>query len=74
MLEKPRFLFLEGSGGATVSPAGASTDDPMAGASAPATGTSSTATSAAHGDGGGGFHLSGAAPPVALFLFFLVFR
>jgi hypothetical protein len=58
-LEKPRFLFLEGSRGATVAPtsavvalAGSSTDNPVAGASAPTTGTNSTATSAARGDGG----------------------
>jgi hypothetical protein len=54
-LEKPRFLFLEGSGGATVAPAGAavvlagtsaapagsSAEDPTAGASTPAAGASS---------------------------------
>jgi hypothetical protein len=72
-LEKPRFIFLEGLGGAAVAPAGAavafagasaalagsSTDNTEAGASTPATGASSTAGSAARGDGGGGFHLSG---------------
>jgi hypothetical protein len=62
-LEKPRFLFLEGSGGASAAPAGASTDDPVVGASAPSTGTSSTAASAARGDRGGGFHLSGRHAP-----------
>jgi hypothetical protein len=75
-LEKPRFLFLEGSGGAAVVPAGAavaladasavladsSTDDPVAGATAPATDARSTAASAAHGDRGGGLHLSGGRP------------
>jgi hypothetical protein len=69
-LEKPHFLFLflEGSGSATLAPAdasvapvGASTDDPVAGASMPDTATSSTAASAARGDGGWGFHLSGGA-------------
>jgi hypothetical protein len=79
-LEKPRFLFLEGSGGTAVAPggaamaltgastalAGSSTDNPAAGASTLVAGTSSAAASAALGDGGGGFHLSGA-PPVALF-------
>jgi hypothetical protein len=68
-LEKPRFLFLEGSGGATVVPADAavapadsSTDDPVAGATSPAVGTYSMASSAAHGDGGGGLHLSEGRP------------
>jgi hypothetical protein len=76
-LEKPCFLFLEGSEGAAVVPAGAavalagtfavlagsSTDDPVAGASAPATGACSTAASAARGDRGRGFHLSGGPAP-----------
>jgi hypothetical protein len=67
---------------ATVAPAGApaalvgisatrvasSTDRPAAHAPAPASGTCSTAASAALGDGGGGFHLSGRPPPVALLL------
>jgi hypothetical protein len=68
-LEKPRFLFLEGSGGATVAPtsavvalAGSSTDNPVAGASAPTTGTNSTATSAARGDGGDSTSRGGGAP------------
>jgi hypothetical protein len=52
--------------GASAAPAGSSTDDLTAGASAPATGPSSTAASAACGDGGGGFHLSGAARPPLL--------
>jgi hypothetical protein len=84
MVEKPRFLFLEGSGGtaglpvvAAVAPAGvpavligasatraaSSTDRPAADILAPAAGTCSTAASAARGDGGEGFHLSGAACP-----------
>jgi hypothetical protein len=83
-VEKPSFLFLEGSGGTTRAPvvaavalagipaalAGASTthavssaDRLAAGAPAPAVGTCSTAASAARGDGGEGFHLSGAACP-----------
>jgi hypothetical protein len=64
-LEKPRFLFLEGLGGAPVAPAGtavvltgASTDDFAVGASMPAAGASSSA----RGDGGGGFHLSRGRP------------
>jgi hypothetical protein len=75
-LEKPRFLFLQGSGGAPVAPAGAavalvgtsaalagsSTHDPAAGASMPASSASSAVASATHGDGSGGFHLSGGAP------------
>jgi hypothetical protein len=72
-LEKPCFLFLEGSSGTTVVPAGtyvapigASTDDPVTGAYAAATGTSSTASSATRGDGGGGFHLSEATRPPSL--------
>jgi hypothetical protein len=74
-LEKPRFIFLEGSGGTAVVPAGAtvaltgasaalagsSTDDPAAGASAPATGACSTA----RGDGGRGFHFSGGGPSLS---------
>jgi hypothetical protein len=85
-LEKPRFHFLEGSGGAVaalivaavaladapaalagapVARAGTcSTNRPAVGASTPTVGACSTASSAAHGDGGGGFHLSeGARPP-----------
>jgi hypothetical protein len=83
-LEKPRFLFIEGSGGAAVAPAGAavalagtsavltssSNDNPTAGASTPAAGASSAAASMARGDGGGGFHLSGGLPPVALLFLF----
>jgi hypothetical protein len=59
-LEKPCFLFLKGSGGASVAPAGSamapagtsatlvgySTDDPAAGASTPAAGTSTPAAGA----------------------------
>jgi hypothetical protein len=80
-VEKPRFLFLEGSAGAAVAPvvataalpdasatcvgasavgAASSTDRPAAGASAPTTGA---CPSAAHGDRGGGFHLSRGAHP-----------
>jgi hypothetical protein len=76
-LEKPRFLFLDGSGGAPVAPtgaavvltgasaapAGASTDEPVASASMPATGASSAAASVARGDGGGGLHLPGGIHP-----------
>jgi hypothetical protein len=68
-LEKPRFLFLGGLGvppSRLPAPAGASTDDPVAGASALATSTRSMAAPAAYGDGGGGFHLSGAARPPSL--------
>jgi hypothetical protein len=57
-LEKPRFLFPEGSGSAAVVPAdaavalaGSSTDGLVVGAC-------STSASAARGHGGGGFHLS----------------
>jgi hypothetical protein len=72
-LEKPRFLFLEGSAGAAVAPtcatmalagasavlAGSSAGTLEAGASTPAMGANSTVASAARGDGGGGLHLSG---------------
>jgi hypothetical protein len=64
-VEKPRFLFLEGSAGAAVAPvvttaalpdastarAASSTDRPAAGASASTTGTCSSAASAALGEG-----------------------
>jgi hypothetical protein len=84
-LEQPHFLFLEGSKGASVVPAGttvalagtcstlagSSTDNPAAGASTPAAGASSATASAACGDGGGGFHISGGLPSVALFFLFL---
>jgi hypothetical protein len=75
-VEKPRFLFLKGSGGAAVAPivttvalagasaarAASSTSRPAAGASALAMGACSSAASAAPGDGGEGFHLSGGSP------------
>jgi hypothetical protein len=76
-VEKPRFLFLEGSTGAAVAAAVAtatlpdasaaraasSTDRPAAGALAPATSACSSAASAALGEGGEGFHLSGGPAP-----------
>jgi hypothetical protein len=80
-LEKPRFLFLEGSGGTPTTPfaataatltgastvrATSSTDRPVAGASTPAAGAFSSAASSTLGDGGGGFHLSGGAHPLSL--------
>jgi hypothetical protein len=84
-LKKPRFSFLEGSGGAAVTPvvatvALAGAPAVLAGASAVraasstdrlAAGACSTATSAACGDRCEGFHLSGG--PVAL-LFLLLRR
>jgi hypothetical protein len=84
-VEKPRFLFLEGSTDAVVSAsvataalpdASATRDAPsvdrlVAGAPAPAPGACSSAASAALGEGGAGSHLSGGLPPVALFLFSL---
>jgi hypothetical protein len=75
-LEKPRFLFLEGSGAAAAAPASitaalvgtsavratSSPDCPVAGATTPVAGACSSAASTALGDGGGGFNLSGARP------------
>jgi hypothetical protein len=83
-LEKPHFLFLEGSGGTATAPtiaAAALADTPAALASAPAVraapstdrpmaGACSSAGSAALADGGGGFHLSGGG--VALVFLFLL--
>jgi hypothetical protein len=63
-LEKPHFLFLEGSGGAPVAPTG--TAVALVGASAAPAGAS-TDDPAAGGDGGGGFHLSGGPPHHSLF-------
>jgi hypothetical protein len=79
-LEKPRFLFLEGSGGAATTPvatavalagasatrAASSTNRPAASASTPAAGACSFATSTTLGDGGGGSHLSAGAHPPSL--------
>jgi hypothetical protein len=86
-VEKPRFLFLEGSAGAevaadaaTVTPldasaarAASSVDRPAAGAPAPAPGICSSAASVALGEGSAGSHLlGGACLPIAfLLLFFL---
>jgi hypothetical protein len=85
-LEKPYFLFLEGSEGAAAEPVAVTavlTDAPAALAGAPtvraasstdhpAAGACSSAASAALGDGGGGFHLSGGAPIALLFLLLLL--
>jgi hypothetical protein len=60
-LEKPHFLFLEGSGGAAATPVGAAVV--LTGASAALAGTSSAAASAARGDGGREFHLLGGSAP-----------
>jgi hypothetical protein len=65
-LEKPRFLFLKGSGGSSTAPAGASavpagtsTDDPVTGGSVSASRVDSVATPATRRDGGAtGSHLS----------------
>jgi hypothetical protein len=77
-VEKPRFLFLEGSTGvveaagiataalpdASAARAASFVDRLVAGASAPAPGACSSAASAALGEGGAGSHLSrGACPP-----------
>jgi hypothetical protein len=48
--------------GASAARAASSTDRPAAGASTPAAGACSTTALGALGDGGGGFHLSGARP------------
>jgi hypothetical protein len=48
--------------GAFAARAASSTDRPAAGASTPAAGACSTTALGALGDGGGGFHLSGARP------------
>jgi hypothetical protein len=67
-LEKPRFLFLDGSGGAAtaVVAAGASAVHAASSTDRPAVGACSSATSTALGDGGGGFHLSAGARPPSL--------
>jgi hypothetical protein len=72
-LENYRFLFLEGWGGtstalagASMAPAGTSSDGPAAGGSTPASGTNSTAAPSARGDGGTGSHLSEMARPPSL--------
>jgi hypothetical protein len=64
-LEKPRFHFLEGWGGASTAPAGTSavpagtsTDNPTAVGSVSASGADSTAVPSAYGDEGAGSHLS----------------
>jgi hypothetical protein len=76
-LEKPRFLFLEGSGGAPTVPvtaaavladapavlAGASVTRAASSSHRSAVGACSSATSAALGDRGGGLHLSGGPAP-----------
>jgi hypothetical protein len=49
--------------GATTVLADSSTDDPVAGATAPTVGACSMASSVARGDGGRGLHLSGGPPP-----------
>jgi hypothetical protein len=74
-VEKPRFLFLEGSAGAVVAAAVATAALPYASAartgafttraasSEPAPGACSSAASVALGEGGAGFHLSGGPAP-----------
>jgi hypothetical protein len=64
-LENPRFLFLEGWGGtsaapagASVAPTGASTINPAVGASTLTPGINSTAAPSARGDGDAGSHIS----------------
>jgi hypothetical protein len=86
-VEKPHFLFLEGSAGAAVAPvvvaatlpdasaarATSCTDRPAAGASAPITGACSSSASAALGEGARDSTSQGG-PPLITLLFFLLSR
>jgi hypothetical protein len=87
-VEKPHFLFLEGSTGAVAAAdvatvalpdtsaahIASSVDRLVASTPAPAPGARSSAASAALGEGGVGPHLSGGPPPVAFFFLLLYGR
>jgi hypothetical protein len=87
-VEKPRFLFLEGSTGAeaaadvttvalpdaSAARAASSVDRPGADASAPAPGACSSTASTTLGEGAAGSHLSGGPAPITLLLLFLIRR
>jgi hypothetical protein len=87
-VEKPRFLFLEGSTGAVAAAdvttvalpdtsaahIASSVDRLAASTPAPAPGARSSAASATLGEGGAGSHLSGGPAPVAFFFLLLYGR